>query len=336
MTICEGLIRRPSFARGVLVSDTLGKTLAAMRVKKGLSIEEVSAITRINAKLVRLIEDDQYDQLPGEVFIKGLLRSYAGVVGLSGDEVIARFNALGVHMKDRSPVMISVPLRPESRWLSRIVLYILAILAVVGLVIYYAGYLDRPADTLFVSTAEKKKSAPKEIKDAPLDEAGKTDAPLEPAPMQGPELKTEPKPELKEKSALAQQISPVATSQSLPVPLKKPDSKPAQTPRVEEKPGNSHVQPVDKNKHTLSVIASDVSWISVVIDGSVSKQIFLNAGETASWTGEKGFKLTIGNAVATKVYLDAVEIKIKNAVQNVVKEMNIPVDTRIKQEDSEG
>ncbi|MBF0292935.1 MAG: helix-turn-helix domain-containing protein [Nitrospinae bacterium] len=313
------------------MSDTLGKTLAAMRVKKGLSIEEVSAITRINPRLVRLIEDDQYDQLPGEVFIKGLLRSYAGVVGLSGDEVVARFNALGVNMKDRSPVMISVPLRPESRWLGRMVFYILAVLAVVGLVIYYAGYWERQAETVFVSTMDNKKSGKKEVKTVPSDESGKTDTPLEPAPMQGPALASEPK----EKTLSPQQPVPAPTVQT-PPPAKKPEPKPAQTQRVEEKPLIGHVQSVNKNRHTLSVTASDVSWISVVIDGSVSKQIFLNAGETVSWTGEKGFKLTIGNAVATKVYLDGVEVKIKNAVQNVIKEMSIPVNTHIKQEDAEG
>lgn len=318
------------------MSDTLGKTLAAMRVKKGLSIEEVSAITRINARLVRLIEEDQYDQLPGEVFIKGLLRSYAGVVGLSGDEVVARFNAMGVLMKDRSPVMISVPLRPEPRWLSRMVFPVLAILVVAGLIIYYAGYLERRTDTLFVSTIGKKRPAKKEVKDAPSNEVGKTGAPLEPAPMQGPE--PAPKPELKEKTVSAQQVPPVAPAQSVPAPvtLKKPETKPAQAQRAEEKPGASQVQPADKNRHTLTVTASDVSWVSVVIDGSVSRQIFLNAGETASWKGEKEFKLTIGNAVATKVYLDGVEVKIKNAVQNVVKEMNIPINGRINQEDVEG
>lgn len=320
------------------MSDTLGKTLAAMRVKKGLSIEEVSAITRINPRLVRLIEDDQYDQLPGEVFIKGLLRSYAGVVGLSGDEVVARFNALGVNMKDRSPVMISVPLRPESRWLGRMVFYILAILAVASLVIYYAGYWERQAETPFVSTMDKKKSDKKEVETVPSNESGKTDAPLEPAPMQGPALKPELKPELKEKTVPSQPAAPATPAPTVqtPPPAKKPEPKPSQTQRIEEKPVIGHVQPVNKNRHTLSVTASDVSWISVVIDGSVSKQIFLNAGETASWNGEKGFKLTIGNAVATKVYLDGVEVKIRNAVQNVIKEMNIPVNTQIKQEDAEG
>lgn len=329
------LFRHPQRYAWSLMSDTLGKTLAALRAKKGLSIEEVSAVTRINAKFVRLIEEDQFDQLPGEVFIKGLLRSYAGVVGASGDEVIARYNALGVRIKDRSPALISVPLRPESRWFRKMVFPILVIMAVAGIIYYYVGPLEPYVEKPFASTMEGKRLLKKRVKNAPVSEGNETGE--APAPMQGPEPKKGPVQELKEKTAQSQPPSPAASAQSLSTPavLKKPEPKPApdQTQRAEEKPADQ-TQPTDKNKHKLTVTASDVSWISVVIDGGVSRQIFLNAGETVSWMGEKGFKLTIGNAVATKVYLDGVEVKVKNAVQNVIKEMNIPVNK--KPEGAEG
>jgi cytoskeletal protein RodZ len=326
------------------MSDTLGKTLVAMRVKKGLSVEEVSAVTRINARFVRLIEDDQYDQLPGEVFIKGLLRSYAGVVGLSGDEVVARYNALGVHIKDRSPeLLVCVPLRPESRLLPKILFSILAVLAAAGVIYYYAGPLEPYMEKPFTSTMNVKKPIKKQANDISPNEVSKTDAAPAPKPVQGPrqgpEPKKEPKPELKGKAAQPQQPSPVATAQSLSAPVAlttKPESKPAQTRRSEEKPVNNQAQPADNAKHKLTVTASDVSWISVIIDGGAARQIFLNAGETASWMGEKGFRISIGNAIATKVYLDGAEIKIKNAMQNVIKEMNIPVNKDAKPEGAEG
>ncbi len=334
----RAFFRRPPYCAWSLMSDTLGKTLAALRVKKGLSIEEVSAVTRINARFVRLIEEDQFDQLPGEVFIKGLLRSYAGVLGVSGDEVIARYKALGVHIKDRSPALISVPLRPESRWFRKMFFSILAILSVAGIIYYYVGPLEPYVEKPFASTMEGKKFFKKQVKDVPPGEVKEIGTAPEPEPVQGPEPKKEPNQELKEKAAQPQQPSPVATAQSLsaPVALKKPEPKPAQTQHAEEKPVNNQAQPADKNKHKLTVTASDVSWVSVVIDGGVSRQIFLNAGETASWIGEKGFKITIGNVMATKVYLDGVEVKVKNAVQNVIKEMNIPVNKDSKPEGAEG
>jgi hypothetical protein len=146
--------------------------------------------------------------------------------------------------------------------------------------------------------------------------------------MQGPQLKKEPKPEVKEKAAQPRQASPTATA-----------TVPAQSllaPATIKKPESQQVQPVEKNRHKLAITASDVSWVSVSIDGGPAKQTFLNTGETAFWTGEKGFKITIGNVKGTKVYLDGVEIKVKNAVQNVIKEMNIPVSKNEKPAGAEG
>lgn len=320
------------------MTDSLGKTLAAMRVKKGLSVEEVSAVIRINPKFVRLIEEDQYDHLPGEVFIKGLLRSYSGVVGLSGDEVIARYNALGVNIKDRSPALISVPLRPESRLLRKIIFSLLAFLAAAGAIYYYVGPLEEQEEKPFASTMERKKTVNKQVKDVPPVEVTKTDDALEPAPMQGPQLNKESKPELKEKAAHPKPPSPIAPAQNVlaPATIKKPESTSAQARLPEEKPENTQVQPAEKSRHKLTVTASDVSWVSVSVDNGAPRQIFLNAGETAAWTGEKGFKLTIGNVKGTKVYLDGVEIKVKNAVQNVIKEMNVPVSKNEKPAGAEG
>jgi cytoskeletal protein RodZ len=310
------------------MSDSLGKTIAAMRVKKGLSVEEVSAVIRINPKFVRLLEDDQYDHLPGEVFIKGLLRSYAGVVGISGDEVIARYNALGVQIKDRSPALISVPLRPESRLLPRILLPFLILVAVAGVIYYYVGPLEDHGEKQFSYMMDGGKPGAKQVKAVPPGEVKKTDkAPATP-PMLGPQLPKEPKPELKEKAAQPKQSSTTVTSTapsqnlSAPAAIKKPETQP--------------VQAVDKTKHKLTVTASDVSWVSVSVDNGLAKQTFLNTGETATWTAEKGFKLTIGNVRGTKVYLDGAEIKVKNAVQNVIKDMNIPVGKNEKPAGAEG
>lgn len=327
------------------MSDSLGRTLVEMRVKKGLSVEEVSAVTRVNARFVRLIEEDQYDQLPGEVFIKGLLRSYAGVVGLSGDEVIARFNALGVHIKDRSPVLlVSVPLRPESRLIRKVFAFIMAFLATASLIYYYVGPLEDHAEKPFSSTMQDSKLIEKQARGFPPGEVGKTGAASEPAPMQmaeqAPQPKKEPAPELKEKVDQPKQPSPVAVTPAQTVlatpALKKPESTPTSTRPASDKPGNPQASPTEKNKHTLTITASGVSWVSVGVDDEPARRIFFNAGESRSWTGEKGFKLTIGNVSGTKVYLDGVEIKVKNAVQNVIKEMNIPVNRNEKPSGAEG
>jgi cytoskeletal protein RodZ len=58
-----------------------------------MSIEEVSRSTRMPAASVERIEADQFDELPGEVFVRGFLKSYARAVELMPDEVLARYTA---------------------------------------------------------------------------------------------------------------------------------------------------------------------------------------------------------------------------------------------------
>lgn len=73
--------------------DTVGQYLRRHREAKRMSIEEVSRATRVPAASVEKMEADQFDELPGEVFVRGFLKSYASAVGLEPDEVLARYTA---------------------------------------------------------------------------------------------------------------------------------------------------------------------------------------------------------------------------------------------------
>lgn len=58
-----------------------------------MSAEEISRATRVPMSSVDRIESDRFDELPGEVFVRGFLKSYARAVGLSSDDVLARYTA---------------------------------------------------------------------------------------------------------------------------------------------------------------------------------------------------------------------------------------------------
>ena len=58
-----------------------------------MSLEEVARATRVPISSMERIEAGQFDELPGEVFVRGFLKSYARAVELSGDEVLARYTA---------------------------------------------------------------------------------------------------------------------------------------------------------------------------------------------------------------------------------------------------
>ncbi len=69
----------------------VGAYLRTIRESRGLTLEDVAAATRIGKNYLLAIEEGAYEKLPSSAYIKGFLRVYAGYLGLSGDEIIARF-----------------------------------------------------------------------------------------------------------------------------------------------------------------------------------------------------------------------------------------------------
>jgi len=58
-----------------------------------MSLEEISRSTRIPLLSIERIEGDHFDDLPGEVFVRGFLKAYARAVALPVDDVLARYTA---------------------------------------------------------------------------------------------------------------------------------------------------------------------------------------------------------------------------------------------------
>ena len=71
-------------------SKTAGEMLASAREAWQLSVEDVASNLNLGADAIDALERDQYDRLPGCTFVKGYLRSYASLLRLDPDQVIAR------------------------------------------------------------------------------------------------------------------------------------------------------------------------------------------------------------------------------------------------------
>jgi cytoskeletal protein RodZ len=72
--------------------ESFGAYLKSLREERGVSLEEISAHTKIAVSNLDLLERDRYDLLPPQVFVKGFIRSYVQEIGLSPEEVLKRFD----------------------------------------------------------------------------------------------------------------------------------------------------------------------------------------------------------------------------------------------------
>jgi cytoskeletal protein RodZ len=73
--------------------ESIGRYLRQAREARAMSVEEISRATRIPVVSIEKIEADHFDDLPGEVFVRGFLRSYARAVSLSVEDVLAMYTA---------------------------------------------------------------------------------------------------------------------------------------------------------------------------------------------------------------------------------------------------
>lgn len=68
---------------------TIGTLLRKSRESKKLTIKEVSTKTKINLNILRQLEADDLDNLPNKTYVKGFVKNYAKIVGITQDEAIS-------------------------------------------------------------------------------------------------------------------------------------------------------------------------------------------------------------------------------------------------------
>ena len=116
----------------------IGNSLREARLRQGLDFPELEQATKIRGKYLRALEDEQFDLLPAQTYVKGFLRSYAEYLGLDGQLYVDEYNSRFVvgEEEPQSRPRRSVPPSRGVQVQSRVVLLtLLGIAAVTALVI---------------------------------------------------------------------------------------------------------------------------------------------------------------------------------------------------------
>ena len=86
----------------------IGNSLREARVRQHLELTEIELATKIRARYLRALEEENFEALPAQTYVKGFLRTYADYLGLDGqlyvDEFNSRYAAEGE--EPREPVMV--------------------------------------------------------------------------------------------------------------------------------------------------------------------------------------------------------------------------------------
>lgn len=80
--------------------ESLGHYLKVQRKLRGISLEDVSRMSKVSPNWLHLLEVNEFDKLPGDIFTKGYLRLYAEVVGLDPEDVLLRYELVAQHNEE--------------------------------------------------------------------------------------------------------------------------------------------------------------------------------------------------------------------------------------------
>jgi cytoskeleton protein RodZ len=125
----------------------VGAALRNERVRRNVAIAEISSQTKISARFLSAIEEEEFERLPGTVFTRNFVRQYALALDLDPDPLLAQLPKADT----RDPSMSALPVRArvpawDPRWNPAIASIAWLLLAAVAAVAAYVHF-NRPAAT---------------------------------------------------------------------------------------------------------------------------------------------------------------------------------------------
>jgi cytoskeleton protein RodZ len=150
---------------------SIGETLREARMRQRLDIADVEARTKIRAKYLRALENEEFGMLPGPTFVKTFLRTYAEMLGLDPHVLVEEYRA-GFESEDEIEAPLGPPavagrdrrhgprLGPGSVILL-VLVGVVAVLVAIGLTSDDSGGGDQASATETTTSTTKAKAAPK-------------------------------------------------------------------------------------------------------------------------------------------------------------------------------
>jgi cytoskeleton protein RodZ len=277
--------------------SSLGSYLRDLRTAKGMSLDEVSRVTRVGRTHLEALEAEELSALPAPVFVKGFIRAYCEFLQANPAEALGRYQVL---TGERSPGAAPLRAEPLGAGLGRGPVFVSVILLVVL------------AAALFLLNSGLRGDAPHAPRPQPATPGSSAAAPAASEPAVAPSAPsvapTTPSAKPEAVAAMAPSaVTPAVTAPAVPVPTAlAPASAPA------------------RGAQRLVVRAIEPTWVRVQMDGDRSVEELLPAGATREWSAEKRFTVTVGNAAGVTLELNGRTLPPLGAPGAVIRELALP------------
>jgi transcriptional regulator with XRE-family HTH domain len=130
----------------MIMADGLGEFLQRERELRHISLDDVAERTKISRRYLEAIEEERYDRLPGETFVRGFIRSYAQSIGLDPQDTLLIYNQSRIG-QEVSPLSTERPSSARRAWNEGSLLWLLVVGVVIvgGVLVSVVGFLEGPS-----------------------------------------------------------------------------------------------------------------------------------------------------------------------------------------------
>jgi len=281
---------------------SLGGLLKRSREEHQIELDEVFRATRIPRHTLEALENDRWDELPSQVFVKGFLKTYAEFLGLDRQTVIELYERVSSIKGAKADLMKQV--RPRGKgWILKVILPLVA-LALIATIIFLRrddiSVEDKPSQYLEVQEPVEENGGEVSVREEKENQA-QADKPEDLA-----------RPESVEETDLTE-VVPVA-EQSLEEPII-PGPDLSQDVPVAEQSSEEPLTP----RFDLTAHVRSQTWIAISVDDQPVKEYLFQPGEAFTWKAHKGFDILVGNAGGIDFVLNGTEIGTLGAEGKVVR-----------------
>jgi cytoskeleton protein RodZ len=120
----------------------IGNSLREARVRRGIDFAQAELATKVRGKYLRALEEEHFEVLPAETYVKGFLRTYAEYLGLDGQLYVDEYNSRFVIGEEQSEARArrsaARPQRRNRRIETNVVLVALAAIAILTVIVISA------------------------------------------------------------------------------------------------------------------------------------------------------------------------------------------------------
>ena len=294
---------------------TLGAYLKRLRTEKNISVVEMAAKMYLHPQTIEALERDDYENLPGRLYVYGYLQHYAKILDVPVDEVLAMYGKDTAEAPEQRVAKAPVRWKPKlefqsKKWTYALIYLVPFILVLAALALWRGKYAQEPHE-ITGSTGEPATIV--EHRDtpggrAPGAETGESEQDTEAADI--PQQVTAQEPETTPQAAQEAQAGQAREPES---PAAATQGDPGTVPFHEEETITAGIGP-----DMVTLVLSIDCWIEIFDAGN--EKVFYDlarAGQTLVLSGTAPFSVLLGNADAATVEFNSAPFDITPHVTGI-------------------